>query len=86
MGATILERDLEFIFSYRNFENGIKWVYLLEQSEDVTYTFNDGEVQALRWVNLTEFIRMTEDPEENNLVPHPQEYYSLLQKALAHFV
>ena len=86
VGATISESDLEFIFSYRNFENGIKWVYLLEQSEDVTYTFNDGEVQALRWVNLTEFIRMTEDPEENNLVPHPQEYYSLLQKALAHFV
>ena len=80
------ESQLEYIFSYRNFENGIKWVYLLEQLEDEKYTFNDGEGQALRWVSLPQFLDMTQNPEDNNLVPHPTEYYSLLQKALAHFV
>ena len=86
IGAVISESQLEYIFSYRNFENGIKWVYLLEQLEDEKYTFNDGEVQALRWVSLPQFLDMTQNPEDNNLVPHPTEYYSLLQKALAHFV
>jgi len=86
VGAIIPQERPEFIFSYRNFDTGIKWVYLLQQLEDVKYTFNDGEVQALKWVPLSEFIRMTENPEENNLVPHPSEYYSQLNKALAHFV
>lgn len=73
---------LNFIFSYRNFENGIKWVYILEETEPVQYQFNDGEVQSLDWVTIESFENMTLDPEHHGLVSHPKEYFSLLTKAL----
>lgn len=76
---------LEHIFSYRNFDNGFKWVYTYEQVEDIEYVFNDGEVQSLKWVSLFELETMIADPEKHALVPHPSEYYSLLIKALRHF-
>lgn len=85
IGASVSVDQLEYIFSYRNFDNGIKWVYLLEQIKDETYTFNDGEVQALKWVKLPEFEAMIKSPDENDLVPHPPEYFSLLLKAIQHF-
>jgi isopentenyldiphosphate isomerase len=82
VGAKLDVAALEFIFSYRNFENGIKWVYLLEETVPTSYTFNDGEVQALQWVTLEDFDKMTHAPELYKLVPHPEEYYALLTKAL----
>lgn len=82
VGAHVDSRRLEFIFSYRNFDNGIKWVYLLEQTDAVEYTFNDGEVQALQWVTMLSFDQMIKDPSSHNLVPHPAEYYSWLMTAL----
>lgn len=85
IGLSIDVDKLEFVFSYRNFENGIKWVYLYEQSEAYDFTFNDGEVQSLRWVPVYEFGEMITSPNEHNLVPHPEEYFSLLSKAIQHF-
>lgn len=75
---------LEYIFGYRNFKNGIKWVYLYEEVEPQTYSFNDGEVQSLDWVNLSHFEEMISNPETYKLTPHPTEYFSLLVKALQH--
>ncbi len=82
IGATFDTDSLEFIFSYRNFDNGIKWVYLYQEPSPVKYVFNDGEVQALQWVDLATFKNMTLAPEEHQLVPHPQEYFAFLLKAL----
>lgn len=85
IGVAINPSSLEYIFSYRNFDNGIKWVYLLEEVKAVEYVFNDGEVQALKWVSMTEFESMAAQPKAHNLVPHPTEYFALLLKALRHF-
>lgn len=73
---------LEYIFSYRNFENGLKWVYLYEEEAAQEYVFNDGEVQSLDWVSFSKFEAMIDSPETHNLVPHPPEYFSFLVKAL----
>ena len=85
IGLTVNTDKLEFIFGYRNFENGVKWVYLYEQSQEHDFKFNDGEVQSLEWVSFSKLINMVKEPAQHNLVPHPQEYYSLLVKALEHF-
>jgi isopentenyl-diphosphate delta-isomerase len=84
VGITLDVDRLEYIFSYRNFENGIKWVYLYEEITPQTYEFNDGEVQSLDWVKLQQFEEMIDSPETHNLVPHPPEYFSLLVKAVRH--
>lgn len=84
IGIVFDTEKLEYIFGYRNFENGIKWVYLYEETTPQTYTFNDGEVQSLDWVELQQFEAMIEDPEAHNLVPHIPEYFSLLVQALRH--
>lgn len=82
IGVRLDTDRLEYIFSYRNFENGIKWVYLYEETEHHEYVFNDGEVQSLDWVKLSQLEDMIASPETHNLVPHPPEYFGLLVKAL----
>lgn len=84
IGTRVETSKLEYIFSYRNFQNGIKWVYLYEQRESQEFVFNDGEVQALKWVSLSDFEKMTIQPKTHNLVPHPAEYFGFLVKALRH--
>ena len=82
VGIVFDSEKLEYIFGYRNFQNGIKWIYLYEETESQRYEFNDGEVQSLEWVSLSKLETMTASPESHNLVSHPPEYYSLLIKAL----
>lgn len=83
VGVEINIQSLNYIFSYRNFDNGIKWVYLSEQTEDIEYHYTDGEVQDVRWVSFEELERMIKSPTEvSRLVPHPQEYFSFLLNAL----
>lgn len=74
--------NLKYIFGYRNFQNGLKSVYLYEVIKPESYSFNDGEVQSLDWVSLEQFEQMSVSPEAHNLVPHPSEYFGLLIKAL----
>jgi isopentenyl-diphosphate delta-isomerase len=78
----IYSDNLLYIFGYRNFENGIEWVYLYEEITPQSYEFNDGEVKSLDWVKLQQFQEMIDSPETHNLVPHPPEYFSLLVKAV----
>ena len=85
VGFTPDIENLEYIFSYRNFENGLKWIYLYELTEDTEFIFNDGEVQSLDWVSLGDFIEKSTYPEKHNLVPHSQEYYGFVVKALKRF-
>jgi isopentenyl-diphosphate delta-isomerase len=82
IGLEIDGNRLDYIFGYRNFDNGIKWVYLYEQSEEAEFIFNDGEVESLDWIPLSRLENNAQDPEAHNLVPHPREYYALLIKAL----
>lgn len=79
VGCTINTDALDYFMSYRNFDNGLKWVYLYHFEEDeAEFVFNDGEVQSLEWVSIQRLEEMIEEPLENNLVPHPPEYYSWL--------
>lgn len=84
IGASFETDRIDYIFGYRNFENGLKWVYLYHEREEREYVFNDGEVESLLWVSLSAFKNMVADPSEHNLVPHPPEYFSLLLKSLNH--
>lgn len=76
---------LEYLFSYRDFKSGLKWVYLYQPSHEAEFIFNDGEVEMLEWVSLDTFEKLTNSPSTHNLVPHPSEYYSLLKKAIKNF-
>lgn len=82
IGLKVDSEKLIYFFGYRNFDNGLKWVYLYEITEPVEFAFNDGEVESLDWVKLEDFENMTIEPEKYNLVPHPQEYFGLLLSAL----
>lgn len=82
IGIELETANLEYIFSYRNFKNGIKWVYLYEEHHAQDYIFNDGEVEDLIWVTFDAFKTMVKNPEEYGLVPHPAEYYGFLLSAL----
>lgn len=82
VGYEINVDKLEYIFSYRNFVNGLKWVYLYQPATDAEFKFNDGEVESLEWVKLENFAAMIQRPKNHNLVPHPKEYFSLLLTAL----
>ena len=82
IGLSIDSEKLVYFFGYRNFENGLKWVYLYEITKPTEFVFNDGEVESLEWVRLENFEEMTKKPEQHNLVPHPQEYFGLLLAAL----
>ncbi len=73
---------LVYILGYRNFGNGTKWEYLYQVESDVQFVFDDGEVEEMKRISLTEFVAMIRRPEEHELVPHQPEYYSLLVKAL----
>ncbi len=84
IGIEFSTERMEYIFSYRNFDNGIKWVYLYEEAEPTNYIFNDGEVQALKWVKVQTFTDMVANADKYNLVPHMSEYFSLVVKALRH--
>ena len=76
---------LEYVFSYRNFKSGIKWVYLYRLINNVKFVLNDGEVESLQWVPFEKFTEMALAPQNHGLVQHPPEYFSLLLKAFKHF-
>ena len=82
IGAHIDTDRLDFFFAYRNFNNGLKWVYLYEEQEPRDYAFTDGEVESLEWIGLDDLRQAVQDVDANNLVPHPDEYYSFFLRAL----
>lgn len=82
IGVALDTDRLEFIFGYRHFEQGFKWVYIYELPDDVTFTFNDGEVASMKWVSLDDFRNMTAAPDEHKLRPMPDEYYPQLINSL----
>jgi hypothetical protein len=57
-------------------------VYLYEEQEPRDYAFTDGEVESLEWIGLDDLRQAVQDVDANNLVPHPDEYYSFLLRAL----
>jgi 8-oxo-dGTP pyrophosphatase MutT (NUDIX family) len=81
-GYRIDPEELVYIFSYWNPESGTKWVYACEVPYDVSFSFNDGEVENMIFVSLDEFTRICQRPEDNGLVPHSSEYFSFVIKAL----
>lgn len=85
ISLNLIASQLMFLLSYRNFENGIKWVYLYEITEPVEFIFADGEVESLDWITLSEFKQMVMEPNAHGLVPHPSEYFTLLVKALERY-
>lgn len=73
---------LEYIFSYRSYTEGFKWVYIYELEHDVNFVFNDGEVEAVEWVSLAAFETMVSHPGTSNLREHTPEYLKILISAL----
>lgn len=58
--------------------NEIDHVYTYEHDPSQNFTFNDGEVESIDWYSLADFANMTKDPEDNNLVPQGERYFSQL--------
>lgn len=76
----ISPKDLYYIFSLRTplDDREFDTVYLYHLHQDVEFTFNDGEVDALIWASINDFEMMTKAPDEHNLVSQGDAYFSLL--------
>ena len=62
-------------------ENELRWIYLLELTDDVAFTLIDGEVAALEWQPV-EAVREEASSDTGNFVPHGSVYFGMLFEAL----
>jgi isopentenyldiphosphate isomerase len=84
IGLDVTSKDLYYIFSLRTPLDIAEFdtVYLYQLRQDYEFTFNDGEVDELVWVDVDEFRKMVQRPEAHNLVPQGDAYFMLLLNAL----
>lgn len=50
-------------------------VFVYQLTSDVIFQFDDGEVESVKWVPVSEFALMTNTPEAYNLVPRSRTYF-----------
>jgi len=60
-------------------ENEFQWIYSLELTGDVEFSFTDGEVQSLIWVSIDDFETSYATEQ---YVPHGQLYYETVISAI----
>jgi isopentenyldiphosphate isomerase len=78
-----IERDkLNYIFSDHNFDKlyeELRHVFLYEYNGQDNFTFNDGEVEQLKWVDLSYLKQwVKDDTAAEKVVPAGEYYWSQL--------
>lgn len=92
IGFDIDEANLRFIGAHRCCvvapdkswtENEIRFLYLLQATPDMSFSFDDGEVESVEWMPL-DLIKqkIASDPNGAVFVPHGSPYFSILFEAL----
>lgn len=87
IGIEIREDDLHFIFAAPTILNKkeIDNVYIFETKKEYQFSFDDGEVESLQWLDLNEFERWALAPEAHHLVPHGDAYFNLLLSSIRQY-
>jgi 8-oxo-dGTP pyrophosphatase MutT (NUDIX family) len=60
-------------------------VYIHELSGDEQFSFDDGEVERVEWVDLDTFHKMTEDAATHKLIDQGREYFDPLIATIKRF-
>jgi isopentenyldiphosphate isomerase len=63
-------------------ENEFSWIYLWELKSQPEFTFEEREVESVKWVELDDFVEMTKNPDRYKLVPQGSDYFAMLLKWL----
>lgn len=61
----------------------INHVFLYQTKDEPKLTFDDGEVESVDWMSLTDFETMAKDPTANKLVPQSEEYFTFLTRTIS---
>ncbi len=87
IGLTVSESDLKFIGNFKEYfkhndsfiDNEIHYIYLSQLNNKLSdLTIQKDELSDLRFININEFEKLTNNTLENNIVPHNKEYYKLI--------
>ena len=84
IGIELEPNNLYYIFALRTplDPQELDTVFIYELNHLAEFSFDDGEVEELKWVLLSEFEKMVKIPDEYKLVPQGNEYFSLVISAL----
>lgn len=82
IGLSINPLDLHWHFAYRQSGGTICHVYTLKLEGDPDFSFDDGEVERLDWIKLSDFEDWSSCPEEHNLVEDGPRYFSDVAAAI----
>lgn len=85
LGIIINPADLYFVHALRipKHQNSILNVFTLHYDDNDTFTFDDGEVEAVVWRRLDEFEAMAKDPASHDLIDQGSLYFEPLIAAIA---
>lgn len=80
VGAVVDKDSLQFIFASRTSlaKREIDYVYLYEVDERFVPKFDDGEVELVEWLVLSDFAMRTDSPQSFNLLDQGIHYFGLL--------
>jgi hypothetical protein len=71
---------LFFIHAVRSAKNlqSLLFVYVYEMTGDEEFSFDDGEVELVKWVNLATFQQMTQEAASHKLIDQGRSYFDPL--------
>lgn len=87
IGLELDSKRLEFIFCDRcvtEWYEEFRYVFIYEMIDDSKFDLNDGEVDELKWVSLSDLKEWAGDPDgrSEKIVPHPPCYFAQLFERL----
>lgn len=85
MSIRIEATDLRFVRASWGgiHKESLNTVYIYEHNDADNFQYIDGEVESVKWVRLSEFSKMIEDPESFGLVPRSRAYFDDVIAAVA---
>lgn len=80
LGYDLIPEKLVWLFACRSAVNYYEMdhIYTYEVGADAVFAFDDGEVESVDWYLLTQFAKMTSNPEEFHMVPQGRHYFAQL--------
>lgn len=83
IGLDINPDDLHWHFAFRQPSGTICHVYTLNLPEASEFSFDDGEVERLDWIKVSEFTQWAKNPSEHNLVEDGERYFNDVVAAIS---
>jgi isopentenyl-diphosphate Delta-isomerase len=80
IGLDLLKKDLFFIHAVRSIRNlqSLAYVYVYELHGGEQFSFDDGEVELVKWIELDRFQQMTQEAASHQLIDQGRSYFDPL--------